>query len=167
MASPTIPTLVCTFVLAAIGACRSAPDSPFTGSATLKAFDERLDEQILDDTGNSPATSTAFENDGLDAGPLPPGEINRRLRQPSNSRAWQRTFRHRVAKTGRRWVRNDGVAIRSRPSPTAPAIGRLYRGDIVIVESVRDSWARLKSGVYIRSSSLAEKPIDMEAGAQP
>lgn len=76
----------------------------------------------------------------------------------SRSKVWQKTFKRRLSSYSKRWVRYPFLPLRVSPSLQAKVTGRLEQGDLVWVQSIRNNWARLKSGAYVPLESLSPFP---------
>ena len=57
-----------------------------------------------------------------------------------------------------RHVKVQQAQLRAAPSATAKSVGRLVRGDHVLVDVEKD-WGRIGDGLYIRLSDTADKPV--------
>ena len=76
----------------------------------------------------------------------------------NRSKVWQKAFKRRLDAYSKRWVRYPFLPLRVSPSLKAKVTGQLLQGDLVWVQSIRDNWARLKSGVYVPLESLSPFP---------
>ncbi len=67
----------------------------------------------------------------------------RKIRDPEGDECW--THKSKLSSVETALVLEDGLALRSRPSETAPARARLGRGVVARVVAARDGWLRLSA----------------------
>lgn len=91
-----------------------------------------------------------------------PHELRSHIAEPAQSNVWHRLFEKRLAYHNQRWIKPESAVVRALPSENSKIVGELRRGDLVLVESVSDNWARLRSGAYIRLKELSNHPLILD-----
>ena len=64
-----------------------------------------------------------------------------------------------------RYVKADAIDVHGQASETAPTVGHLGKGDIVLV--VEDGeWGRISENMYVRLSALSNKAVPRPVGKE-
>ena len=74
------------------------------------------------------------------------------------SRLWQKATRDRLRIFSRRWVLPKFQPAYRKPSVRSEVVSHLIQGDEVWVQSIHETWARLRSGAWVPVRKLSSFP---------
>ena len=137
------------------GGCKSPEPAAFS--------EEQLDflEGLEDDFDDLEAIPAAPESQPRPAPSLDSSTYHY-IPQAQPSQIWVRSLKRHIEQFSRRWVSKAQLRVREDPRDGAKEIGVLKKGDPVWVLSLKEGWARLRTGGFVRADSLGQAPPDEE-----